>query len=81
MPRYLVERSYPRRVEVPIAEVLERNADEGVTWLYSYIADDGRRSFDVYESPSPEAIRRTSSRTLLPLERITEVRTLDPHSY
>jgi hypothetical protein len=81
MPRYLIERTFPHGVDVQVDEVLERNADEGVTWLHSYVSDDGRRCFDVYESPSPEAIRRTSSRSRLPLDRIIEVRMLDPHHY
>jgi hypothetical protein len=39
---------------------------------------DKRKTFRVYEAPSAEAIRRTASRNKLPVERITEVRVLDP---
>jgi hypothetical protein len=35
----------------------------------------------VYDGPSPEAIRRTASRSKRPIERITEVRVLDPYFY
>jgi hypothetical protein len=81
MPRYVIERSFPDCVEIPVEEVLDRNADAGVTWLYSYVSADGLRCFDVYEAPTPEAIRKTSAQNGLPLDRITEVRVLEPHPF
>jgi hypothetical protein len=59
--------------------IVERNADEGVTWLHSYLSDDGKRAFCIYDAPTPEALRRTARRSSLPVERITEVRVLDPY--
>jgi hypothetical protein len=84
MPRYLVERTFPDGWPIPAEvcrAVVERNADDGVTWLHSYVRDDKRKSFCVYEAPSPEAIRRTASRNGLPVDRITEVTVLDPYAY
>lgn len=81
MPRYLIERSFPQAVAFRIDEVVERNTVAGVTWLCSYVSDDRRTAFDLYEAPTPEAIRLTSARNQLPVERITEVRVLDPYSY
>lgn len=73
MPRYLIERRFAGEIEIA--------ADEGVTWLHSYVSEDGRKSFDVYEAPSPEAIRRTAARNRLPLDVITQVRVLQPYAY
>jgi hypothetical protein len=86
MPRYLVERTFPDGEPIPSASELcltmvERNADGGVTWLHSYVREDERKTFCVYEAPSPEAIRKTAARNRLPVDRITEVRVLDPYSY
>ena len=81
MPRYLIERSCPTGFNVAVDEVLDRNAAAGVTWLYSYVSADGSRCFDVYESPTPEAIRKSSTQNGLPLDRITEVRVLEPHPF
>lgn len=81
MPRYVIERSFPECVEIPVEEVLDRNAHAGVTWLYSYVSADALRCFDVYEAPTPEAIRKTSAQNGLPLDRITEVRVLEPHPF
>jgi hypothetical protein len=87
--RYIVERVFPNRLLVKagvegaerVLAIVERNADEGVTWIHSYVSDDRRRTFCVYDAPSPEAIRKTAARNDLPVERITQVRVLDPYFY
>jgi hypothetical protein len=81
MPRYLVERTFPVSLSIPVRAVVERNADEGVTWVHSYVSEDKKKSFCIYDAPSPEAIRKTAARNELPVERITQVRVLDPYSY
>jgi hypothetical protein len=89
MPRYLVERSFPDGFLLDThgegtqryLDVVERNADDGVTWLFSYVSDDRTRTFCVYDGPSPEAIRKTAARNRLPVDRITQVRILDPYFY
>ena len=61
MPRYIVERTFPDRLEIPVTKggaeiclgVVERNAQEGV--------------------------RKTAAHNSLPVDRITEVRVLDPY--
>jgi hypothetical protein len=89
MPRYIVERTFSEGLEIPIANggadvcrtVVERNAVEGVTWIHSYVSDDKRTTFCVYDAPTPEAIRKTAGANDLPVDRITEVRVLDPYFY
>jgi hypothetical protein len=81
MPRYLVERTFPGSLSIPVRAVVERNADEGVTWVHSYVSEDKKKSFCIYDAPSPEAIRKTAARNQLPVERITQVRVLDPYFY
>ena len=61
--------------------VVERNADDGVTWIHSYVSDDATKTFCVLDGPSPEAIRKTALRNELPIDRITHVRVLDPYFY
>jgi hypothetical protein len=89
MPRYVVERTFPDGLHLPTGQagaevraiVVARNADEGVTWVHSYVSEDRERTFCVYDAPSPEAIRRTASRNQLPVDRITQVSVLDPYFY
>jgi Protein of unknown function (DUF4242) len=89
MPRFLVERSFADGLQIPADEqgakaclvVVDGNATEGVTWVPSYVTPDRRRTFCVYDGPSPEAIRRAAQTNQLPVDRITEVRVLDPYFY
>jgi len=87
MPRYLIERTFDGglgvRADAAGAEVckavVRRNTDEGVTWLHSYVSDDGNRTFCVYDGPSPEAIRKAAALNELPVDRITRISVLDPY--
>lgn len=89
MPRYLVQRSFTEGLHIPIdgqgaqtcASVIATNAGEGVTWLHSYVSDDLRTTFCVYDGPDPEAIRAVAARNGLPVESVTQVRVLDPYFY
>jgi hypothetical protein len=89
MPRYVIERTFPSGLHIPAGaegaelclSVVERNANDGVTWVHSYVSDDRGKTFCVYDAPSPEAIRRTAVRNDLPVDRITQVRVLDPYFY
>lgn len=89
MPRYVVERTFANGWSIPAGTegkelclaIVERNADEGATWSHSYVSDDGTRVFCLYDAPSPEAIRTTARRNELPIDRITQVRVLDPYHY
>ena len=89
MPRYLVERTFSEGLGIPAGSegaaaclaVVERNAEEDVTWVHSYVSDDRTRTFCVYDGPSPEAIRKTADKNALPVDRITRVSVLDPYFY
>ena len=59
--------------------VVERNAEEGVTWIIR--SEDKTSTFCIYDAPTPEAIRKTAARNELPVDRITQVRVLDPYFY
>ena len=89
MPRYLVERSFPEGLKIPVDDegakicrmIVLNNSEDNVTWIHSYVSEDGKKAYCAYDAPSPEAIRRTSRRNNLPVDRITEVRILDPYFY
>jgi Protein of unknown function (DUF4242) len=87
MPRYLVERTFPSGLDLPATAqgahacnaVVGANAQQGVTWVHSYVTPDRNRTYCIYDGPSPEAIRVAAKATGLPVDRITEVRVLDPY--
>jgi len=89
MPRYLVERTFPDGLVIPTNDagaqvclaVVAKNADDGVTWVHSYVTPDRTHTYCIYDAPNPEAVRRVADRNKLPVDRITEVRVLDPYFY
>lgn len=89
MARYMVERSFPDGLELPNGEeglkaclgVVDSNAQEQVTWVRSFVTDDHRKTFCIYDGPSPEAIRRAADRSGLPITGISEISVLDPYFY
>ena len=89
MPRYLIERTFPNGLLIPTTSagaettlgVANRNAEVGVTWVHSYVSDDKKRTFCVYDGPDPESIRKAAERNGLPVDSITKVSVLDPYFY
>jgi hypothetical protein len=87
MPLYVIERTIPDGLGLTPTQqgrqaattVIGNNTQLGVTWLHSYVTPDKKRTFCIYDSPTPEAIRKAAERNRLPVERITEVRVLDPY--
>ena len=51
MPRYIVERTFPEGLKIPVDEegaemcrkVVLSNEEDSVTWIHSYVSDDGKR--------------------------------------
>jgi hypothetical protein len=89
MPRYMVQRIFPEGLHIPVDSggadicraVVERNAEEGVTWVNSFVSEDKTRTFCIYDAPNPEAIRKSAARNELPVDRITRVTVLAPYFY
>jgi uncharacterized protein DUF4242 len=89
MPRYLVVRNFDDGLTIPLdaggatacLAVVGQNAQEGVTWVHSYVTPDTRTTYCIYDGPDPEAIRRAATRNGLPVDTVTEVQVLDPYFY
>ena len=89
MPRYLIERDFSDPLNLPqddagaeiVRNVVETNAEDNVTWVHSYVTPDHKRTFCIYDAPSPEAVRRTAARNKLPITHIWEVGVLTPYPY
>lgn len=87
MARYLVERTFTGGLQIPsneegataCREVVDRNAEYGVTWIHSYVSDDKQTTYCIYDGPHPEAIRQAAACNGLPVDRITRVSVLDPY--
>jgi hypothetical protein len=76
VPIFMVERAFAEELEptLDLADGINRiNAEAGVRWLYSFLSADKRKTYCLYEAPSPEAIRTAAARAGLPADVIVEV--------
>jgi hypothetical protein len=77
VPIFIVERTFADELEPSLeaADGINRiNDEEGVRWMYSFLSADKRKTYCLYEAPSPEAIRTAAARAGLPADVIVEVR-------
>jgi len=89
MPRYLIERTFPDGLSIPmnpegakvLSTVVTNNALDGVTWVHSYVNTDRTKTFCIYDGPTPESIRQVATRNGLPVDSITQVNVLNPYFY
>lgn len=69
MPRFMVERTFPDGLNVPITgdgakaclSIVERNGSNGVTWVHSYVTED-KKKYCIYDGPSESAIREAAEK-------------------
>lgn len=76
MPLYVIERNFADRLDLTTDDVKlieEVNADEGVRWLFSFLSADRRRTYCLYEAPTPDAILAAARRANVPADVIVEV--------
>jgi len=89
MPRYIVERTFPDGLAIPMTDqgaevcltVVGNNMQDNVTWIHSYVTKDNKKTFCIYDAPSPEAICKAAKTNGLPVDEITQVNVLDPYFY
>ena len=76
MPLYVIERKFADQLDLTADDVRAIdavNADEGVSWLFSFITADKLRTYCLYEAPSPDAIMEAARRANVPADEIVEV--------
>jgi hypothetical protein len=82
MPLYMIERSFAEQLDLTTSDVElidELNGGvEGVRWLFSFLSADRRRTYCLYEAPSPDAIIAAARRADLPADVVVEVSAAAP---
>jgi hypothetical protein len=76
MPLFMIERGFAEQLDLSdddVELIEELNGEEGVSWLFSFLSADRRRTYCLYEAPSPEAIFAAARRADLPADKIVEV--------
>ena len=81
MALYLIERTFAEQLDLTnddVSLIEEVNADVGVNWLFSFLSADRRRTYCLYEAPSPDAIVAAARRANVPVDQIVEVSRVVP---
>ena len=76
MPRYLIERNFAEQVGLTKdgAEGIKRiNDEEGVSWIFSFLSADKRKTYCLYEARSGDAIREAARLAGLPADIVIEL--------
>jgi Protein of unknown function (DUF4242) len=76
VPIFMIERRFAEDFEAAagdIDDITRINDEEGVRWLYSFLAADKRKTYCLYEAPSPDAVRRAAFRAGVPADVVVEV--------
>ena len=81
MALFLIERSFAEQLDLTgedVRVIEDINADEGVNWLFSFLSADRRRSYCLYEAPSPDQIIAAAKRSNVPVDKVVEVSKFQP---
>ena len=81
MPLYVIERTYAEQLELSsddVRQIEAANEESGVNWLFSFLSADRRRTYCLYEAPSPDAIVAAARRANVPVDQIVEVSRVVP---
>jgi Protein of unknown function (DUF4242) len=76
MPRYIIERNFAEQLELTkggVESVNRINGEEGVTWIFSFLSADKKKTYCLYEAPNPEVILAAARRNNIPADAIIEI--------
>ena len=76
MPLYMIERTFSEQLDLTddtVELIDEIGVEEGVHWVFSFLTADRRRTYCLYEAPSPDAIFAAARRSNVPADSVIEV--------
>jgi hypothetical protein len=81
MPLYIIERNFVEELDteaLDYAGIKLVNDDVGVSWVFSFLSADQKKTYCLYEAPNPEAIREAAARLGIPADVIVPVEQFGP---
>ena len=81
MALFVIERNFAEQLELEeldYAGIKLVNDDAGVRWVYSFLSADKKKTYCLYEAPSPEAIIEAAARLGIPADVIVAVDQFGP---
>lgn len=84
MPLFVIERQFADALDLDgdsAAQIRQINDATGVSWLYSFLSADRRKTYCLYEAPNVEAIREAARIAGLPADVVVEVSQVRPEAF
>ena len=81
MPLFLIERNFAEQLELSkeAADAVKLiNDGVGVSWLFSFLSADKKKTYCLYEGATAEAVREAARRANLPADSVIEVSEIKP---
>ena len=84
MALFLIERTYAEQLNLATdaAEAIDAteayNAEHDLTWLFSFLSADKRKSYCLYEAPDAQSLIEHAEALGLPADAIVEVTEMNP---
>jgi len=81
MPVYVIERNFVEQLDpdaLDYAGIRLVNDEVGISWIYSFLSADKKKTYCLYEAPNPEAIREAAARLGIPADVIIPVEQFGP---
>jgi hypothetical protein len=81
MPLFVIERNFLEELDpasLAYDEIKLVNDDEGVSWVFSFLSADKKKTYCLYEAPSADAIRAAAERLGIPADVIVPVEQFGP---
>ena len=81
MPLFLIERNFAEQLDLKkeaAAAVKLINDEVGVSWLFSFLSADKKKTYCLYEGATAEAVREAARRANIPADSVIEVSELKP---
>ena len=76
MPLFMIEREFADQLDVDaegVRAIGEVNEASGVSWLYSFLSADRKKTYCLYEAPNADAVRDAARRAGLPADAVVEI--------
>ena len=81
MALFVIERNFADQLDpdaLDYASIKLVNDDAGVRWLYSFLSADKKKTYCLYEAPSPDEIIAAARRANVPVDSVVEVSRFSP---
>lgn len=83
MALYIIERNFAEQLELDsegVRQTLKVNEQVGVTWLFSFLSADSKKTYCLYEARDPELLLEHARVLGIPADKIVEVTRLAPEA-